>query len=67
MYKVSHVLLPLYFKNLFVLNNQVHACNTRQAGNLHAILNNTHVRAFSIQVYMVLNYGMIQVLILLIV
>ena len=36
---------------VFVLNNQVHAHNTRQAEKFHVILHNSNVRAFSIQVY----------------
>ena len=46
-------MLPHYFQNLFVLNNQVHAHNTRQAEKLCVISHNTNVSAFSIQVYSV--------------
>ena len=58
MYKISRVALPLYFQNLFVLNNQVHAHNTPLLEKIHVILHNTNVRAISIQ-YMMLYYGMI--------
>ena len=51
MYKISRVALPLYFLNLFVLNNQVHFHNTRQAEKFHVISHKTNVRAFSIQVF----------------
>ena len=51
MYKISRVVLSLYFQNLFVLNNPVHAHNTRQAQKLHVLSHNNNVRAFSIQVY----------------
>ena len=50
MYKISRVALPLYFQNVFVLNNRVHSHNTRQAEKLHVILRNTNVRAFRVQV-----------------
>ena len=54
MYKIIRVTLPLYFQNLFVFNNQVHAHNTRQAEKLNSILHNTNVWAFIIQVYSVI-------------
>ena len=60
MYKISHVVLPLYFQNLFVLNSQVHDHNTWQADKLHVISHSTNGRAFSNQV-IVLNYELIEV------
>ena len=47
MYKISRIALPLYFQNLFVLNFQVHARNTRQAEKLHVglISHNTRPNA----------------------
>ena len=51
MRKFSRVTLPSYFQNLFVLNSQVHARNTRQAEKRHVISLNTNVQAFSIQVF----------------
>ena len=41
MYKISRVALPFYFQNVFVLNHQVLAHNTRQAEKLHVISHNT--------------------------
>ena len=44
MYEYSHVVLPLYFLNLFILNNKVLAHNTRQSEILHVISYNTNIR-----------------------
>ena len=50
MFQISRVALTLYFQ-MYVLNNQVHAHNTRQAEQIHAMSHNTNDRVFSIKVY----------------
>ena len=59
MYKISHCLLPTVFQNWFTLNSNVHDHKTRQSSKLHVTSHRTNSRAYSIKMYGVQLWNML--------